>query len=115
MSMIAAVLMGGVVTAHMQFVDLDRPGALEALKASNPDRYRQVAGVINASYDMACNVPDFDRFIKTKYEATIAFCGALVKTSYPPQRMLQFLVGDTMYARTVYFDVDAASHFARRR
>jgi hypothetical protein len=107
MNIIAAVLVGGVVTIHTSGVDLDQPGALESLKASNPDRYRQVAGVINASYDMSCGVPEFDRFIKAKFEAKVAFCGALVKTSYPPQRMLHFLIGDTMYWKTVYFDVKA--------
>ena len=93
------------LAAPAQTIDLDHPGALEALKASNPETYRRVAGVIDASYAMSCHVPEFRSFIRTKYEAAAHLCGPIVKTSYPPQRRLMFQIGDTRYSKTVQFEV----------
>jgi len=99
--LVAAI--GLAVPAHT--VDLDHPGALEALKASSPDTYKRVAGVIDASYSMSCHVPEFRSFIRTKYDAAAHLCGPIVKTSYPPQRRLMFQIGDTRYSKTVQFEV----------
>lgn len=103
MNAIAIFATAVTVTFHGQ-VDLDQPGALEALKAQNADHYRRAVGIINASYDMSCQVPEFDRFIRTRFEATKTACGALVKTSLPPQRLLSFRLDGTTYSKTVYFD-----------
>ena len=102
----ALPILAAVVTAaaHAGMVDLDQPGALDTLKASNPDHYRRAVGIIDASYEMPCEVPAFDRFIRTRFDATRAACGALVKTSLPPQRLLSFRLDGTTYSRTVYFD-----------
>ena len=92
-----------VVPVKGQYVDLNRPGALEALKASDPDRFRQVAGVLHAAYDMSCDVPAFDRLIRTNFEALKTMCGPLVKTSLPPKRELEFFIGTTLYSKTIDF------------
>ena len=101
-------IVAAATTLTFQGVNLDQPGALEALQRSNADHYRRAVGIINASYDMSCQVPEFDRYIRARFDAIAAACGALVKTSYPPQRVLSFLIDRTMYSRTVYFKVDAA-------
>ena len=85
------------------FVDLDSPGALDMLKLSNPEHYPRVAGVLNASYDMSCDVPAFDTLIQTKFAARKAACGPLIKTSLPAKRQLSFLIDRTIYSKTVYF------------
>ena len=102
----AIAILAGAATVALQSaaVDLDRPGALDALKVANPDHYRRAVGIIDASYEMSCQVPAFDRFIRARFEATRTACGALVKTSLPPQRLLSFRLDGTTYSRTVYFD-----------
>lgn len=101
----AVVLLAIALNVPTEVVNLDHPGAMEALKAANPDRHRRVEGVIQAAYSMNCGVPEFERFLRTKYEATRPICGPIVKTSYPPQRVLHFQIGDTSYSKTVYFEV----------
>ena len=106
MSLIAIVATAATASLTLHAVDLDRPGALETLKASNADHYRRAVGIINASYGKSCQVPEFDRYIRAKFDAKTAACGALVKTSYPPQRQLSFVLDGTVYSKTVYFEVD---------
>ena len=105
MNAIVIFAAAATITLHGQ-VDLDRPGALDTLKAQNADHYRRAVGIINASYDMSCQVPEFDRFIRTQFEATKTACGALVKTSLPPQRLLSFRLDGTLYSKTVFFNAD---------
>jgi len=113
----ALPLLAAIVTmdVHAAAMDLDRPGALDALKAANPDHYRRAIGIIDASFEMSCQVPEFDRFIRARYEATRTACGALVKTSLPPQRLLSFRLDGVDYSKTAYFDAGGKVRHADER
>lgn len=101
----ALAILAVALNVPTQVVNLDQPGAMEALKAANPDRHKRVEGVIQAAYSMNCGVPEFEQFLRAKYEATKPVCGPIVKTSYPPQRILHFQIGETSYSKTVQFEV----------
>ena len=86
-------------------VDLDRPGAMDALKASNPEHYRRAQGVIDTAYFKGCHVPEFERMLRTQFDASRPYCGPVVKTSYPPQRTIRFHIDGVAYSKTIQFQV----------
>jgi len=86
-------------------VDLDRPGAMDALKASNPEHFRRAQGVLDVAYHKGCHVPEFERFLHAQFDAARPYCGPLVKTSYPPQRMIRFHIDGVAYSKTIQFQV----------
>ncbi len=90
-------------------VDLDRPGAMDALKTSNPEHYRRAQGVIDVAYHKGCHVPEFERFLRAQFDASRPYCGPIVKTSYPPQRMIRFHIDGVAYSKTIQFQVMQAT------
>ena len=81
-------------------ISLDRPGAMEALKAANPDHYRRAVGILRVASDMPCEgVP---RVIQADFNAALAQCeGATIRTSYPAQRDVAFVLDGTRYTKRV--------------
>lgn len=83
------------------FIDLDKPGVLEAIKRDNPDHFRRISGVLQAASDTPCQSAQFRDFIRTKFDATKPECGVLIKTSYPGQYAVSFQLQTTLYSATV--------------
>jgi len=86
-----------------RYVDLDRPGALEALNASNPGHYRGVMQAVS-SQKVACE----SRWSMLKIAKDTGPCSAsLLLTSFPPKSHLTVPLDGTLYAITVRFDTRA--------
>ena len=76
---------------------LDRPGALEGLRIENPAEYERVVDIVRVARDLPCE--QAQALVKAKYDQLQDIrCAALILTSYPAQRDLSFILGDTMYS-----------------
>ena len=87
-----AVIAGGTV-------DLDRPGALQALQQSHPARYAKVKLILEA----VSRHPDSDvpRWIRVGFDARDVSYAPIVLTSHPAQRRLSFALDDTRYIAVI--------------
>lgn len=92
-----------VIRPHDVSIPLDGPGALEALKATNPDHYRRAVGILRVASDMPCDgVP---RVIQADFNAVLAQCeGATIRTSWPAQRDVAFVLDGTRYSARVFLN-----------
>jgi len=80
-------------------VDLDKPGALEALQQLNPMHYekiRQIVTGILQQPDVA--VPGW---MRANFDARGVLYSQIEMTSYPPKRRLSFELDDTRYVVVV--------------
>ena len=92
-----------VIVPFERSVSLDRPGALEALKASNPDHYVRAVGILRVASDMPCE--GLPRVIQADFKAALSQCeGALLKTSWPAQRDVAFVLDGTRYTKRVFLN-----------
>jgi hypothetical protein len=90
----------GAVLAPANGVRLDAPGALEALRAANPEHYARAVGILRVAAEMPCE--GLPRVIQADFQAALAQCrGALLLTSWPAQRDVSFVLGDTLYAARI--------------
>lgn len=81
-------------------VNLDAPGAFEALKRDNPDHYRRATGIIQVAESMFCGGKKFGEIVRVEYAAEKTGCGALIKTSYPAKFDLGFTLDSIRYSYT---------------
>ena len=81
-------------------VHLDDVGALALLKATNPDHYARVRGIMAAA-DHLCR-PGPPNVFYARYQARDIACPRFqVLTSFPPKRRLSFKLDDTRYIATI--------------
>lgn len=89
-----------VVVMHMPVVDLDRPGALEALKHGNPAHYAKVAEAMDRVQEVPHEAnprqPVFD-------PGAPDFTRRDIRTSFPAQTTIAVPVEDTLYQVTVRY------------
>lgn len=76
-------------------IDLDKPGALEALQQSNPGHYDKVREIVAGVVTQPD--PDVPRWIQVKFAGRDVQYAPVVMTSFPPQRRLAFALDDTRY------------------
>jgi hypothetical protein len=77
-------------------VNLDKPGALDAIASENPEHYQKIMGILRVSQVEACET--LPRTLKVQFDADAASCRAYeLLTSQPPKRHLRFRLGDTDY------------------
>lgn len=94
-----AVFMDGPPKVH-KVVSLNRDGALEALKTSNPGHYAIARRLIKAAGQLCA--PGAPKPQATVYHADEVSCAAGVwYESNPPKRMLIFRVDNTVYEMLV--------------
>ena len=83
-------------------VDLDAPGVLEALRTENPDHFRRISAVYEASRRMSCYSREFRELVQEKFGAANAVCGSLTMNSgYPAKGALSFELGNARYSISV--------------
>ena len=82
-------------------VDLDKPGALEALERENPEHFRRVSGILTLATEMPCHIDIFAKVIRARFDAEEAKCGVPLQTSDPAKRRLSFVLGETNYVSIV--------------
>ena len=80
-----------------KIVNLDRPGVLQALQRENPDHFRRVTGILAASQETPCQMDEFEKVTRVRFDARGARCGMIVKTSYPAKLQLSFALDDVRY------------------
>ena len=84
-------------------IDLDVPGALDALARSNPTHYdkvqRIVAGVKTRSD------PEVLDWLRVNFDAKEVKYVALLMVSLPPKRRLSFTLDDKSYVKIITLDV----------
>lgn len=79
----------------MQYVDLNAPGALERLEASDPKTYWKLTGILDGlSHRSFSEVP---HWMGVNFDAKEVSYSLYVLTSYPPKRDLSFTVDNTRY------------------
>ena len=83
-------------------LDLNRPGAMEALERENPAHYAKVEQILaEVQRHPAESVPGW---MKTKFDADSVEYSDLLKTTDPAQRQLSFTL-DKMHYRAIVLDL----------
>ena len=88
-------------------VDLDVPGAMERVRAANPDHFDKIAKMIEG----VTQQPDtaVPRWLRVNFDARDVNYRPIVMTSYPPKRRLSFALDDTHYLVVItLINVDGA-------
>jgi hypothetical protein len=93
-----AIAATGDVTAG-RTINLNEPGALEALQYANPTHYEKVRQIMEGLLQQ----PDADvpRWIQTTFDAREVRYAPIVLTSDPPKKRLSFALDDTRYEAVV--------------
>lgn len=104
-----ALLFVGALQAATGFgvVDLNRPGALERLRAERPSHYAAFADILRASERAPCRENELE-VIKARHDLERFSCSFLMMTSYPAKRRIQFSLERTQYTYTVTMRDDDA-------
>jgi hypothetical protein len=102
-TVLAALLASAAFSANADFgtahqVDLDTPGALERVQRDHPAHFRAITEILReAPYKRP---QALSGWVRTAFDAKMA-SAMLIKTSYPPQTRLQFVLDDTEYRALV--------------
>jgi hypothetical protein len=92
---LCALLFGPSEVAAGRVVDLDEPGALEALQRSNPTHHEKVQKILaDLPRQPERAVP---RWMQTSFDARDVSYRPVLLTSNPPKRRLSFALDDTRY------------------
>ena len=76
-------------------VDLDAPGAMEHLRATNPSHFDKIVKIVEGVVRQTDSaVP---RWLRVNFDARDVAYRPVVMTSYPPKRRLAFALDDTRY------------------
>jgi hypothetical protein len=86
---------GFEATSH---VDLDTPGALERVQHDNPAHFRAITQILREAPQRKPQT--LAGWVRTAFDARMA-SALLIKTSYPPQARLEFVLDDTEYQALV--------------
>lgn len=91
--------------AASERIDLDRPGALSALRGARPDHYAAVMQQVRHVASQQCKVEVPLYHAGANLDLDRLPCHAMVvKTSWPAQTELQVPLEDRVYRITVYLD-----------
>jgi fructose 1,6-bisphosphatase len=102
-TVVAALLASVAFSAHADFgavhqVDLDTPGALARVQRDHPAHFRAITEILReAPYRRP---QALSGWVRTAFNAKMA-SAMLIKTSYPPQARLEFVLDDTEYRALV--------------
>jgi hypothetical protein len=86
-------------------IDLDRPGAMAALERQNPSHFAKIERLLReAPKQSFASIP---RWMRTQFDAKDVQTYSLLKTSYPPQARVSFVLDNARYSKTIYVDAPA--------
>lgn len=86
-------------TSADRAVDLDAPGALQALKRSNPAHHEKVQRILEGIVEK--RDADVPRWMQASFAARDVSYAPIVLTSDPPRRRLSFVLDTTRYQAVV--------------
>jgi len=89
--------------AHLTvpWVDLTVPGAMDALKEHDPDRFVRVLKALERTATMPCRYSGPYLIETAPLDPQTALCGTQVHTSFPAPRRVTVWVDDTIYEAIV--------------
>lgn len=100
--LLAALLAGATLATDAeplrQHVDLDSPGALEQVRRDNPAHARAIVQILREAPQR--RPQGLAGWVRTAFDAKMA-SALLIKTSYPPQARLAFVLDNTEYRALV--------------
>jgi len=86
-------------------IDLDRPGAMEALARENPAHHAKVEKILSeAPYRPFASVAGW---VRTEFAARDVDTSYLLKASYPAQARLSFVLDERHYTKVIRIDAPA--------
>jgi hypothetical protein len=95
------------------WVDLTVPGAMDALKERDPDRFARVVKALEQSATMPCKYSGPFLIETAPLDPRTAVCGTQIYTSYPARRRVTVWVDNTIYEAIVTLrDSDGQVHRA---
>jgi hypothetical protein len=95
------------------WVDLTVPGAMDALKESDPERFKRVITALEKSATMPCKYSGPFLIETAPLDPQTAVCGTQIYTSYPAKRRVTVWVDNTIYEAIVTLrDSDGQLHRA---
>ena len=97
----AAILFAGQALA----VDLDQPGAMQKLARDNPAHYAKVEKILSEAPHKP--YASMARWIRTEFNATYADASNFLRTSYPAQTRLTFVLEGEFYSKVISVDAPA--------
>jgi len=86
-------------------IDLDRAGSMERLERDNPSHFAKVERMLREAPTQS--VTSIPRWMRAQFDAKDVQTHSLVKTSYPPQTRVSFVLDNARYSKTVYVDAPA--------
>ena len=95
----------GCALASEKRIDLDRPGALEALERDNPAHFAKVQRILQEAPRLP--VSSVQGWIRTQFDAREVTAPYLLKTSLPAQANISFVLDDTRYHTVIRVDAPA--------
>jgi hypothetical protein len=84
------------------WTDLDRPGAMAALERENPSHFAKIERMLHEA--PAQSVTSIPRWMRIQFDAKDVQTRSLLKTSYPPQTRVSFVLDNARYSKTIYVD-----------
>ena len=81
-------------------INLNSEGAMELLRRSDPQEYSRVAQFLEAAESMSCGGRELGA-MQASMNVTALSCGFMLKTSYPPKRVVSFNLGQRRYTKLV--------------
>ena len=88
-------------------IDLDRPGALEALARENPAHFAKVQKILSEAPQRPFG--SVRGWIRTEFDAKDVDTSYLLKTSYPAQARVTFTLDDRQYTKVIRIDAPASA------
>ena len=86
-------------------IDLDQPGAMEQLSRDNPAHYAKVQKILSEAPHKP--YASMARWIRTEFNATYADASNFLRTSYPAQTRLTFVLDGEFYSKVISVDAPA--------
>lgn len=99
-SLFLAVAILAAASAVAAPVDLDAPGVLDQLKASQPKHFEAVTEILRTAERLPCKDREI-RALKARFDVRELECYATIMTSYPPKRRVSFSYDGTAYVAVV--------------
>lgn len=81
-------------------INLNSEGAMELLQRSDPQQYSRVAQFLEAAESLSCGGRELGA-MQASMNVTALSCGFMLKTSYPPKRVVSFNLGQQRYTKLV--------------
>jgi hypothetical protein len=86
-------------------IDLDQPGAMQRLARDNPAHHAKVEQILSEAPHRPYST--MARWIRTEFNATDVDASQLLKTSYPAQARLSFVLDGESYSKVIRIDAPA--------